>query len=258
MTKRTKPYIFLEDNFNDADYLISIEWNKLHKEYLIDCLRWWSRELSYFKIEWDDIYTKVIEMEYEDDHARSCKLGFRSYYTIRNWIFVEELQKSKYDSWDQLEFYYFESKRYRKKLIWKESERSIDNDFNDPAKTYIFYHALGKEKAKEYGEKAIKRLLTKEVIEYKEKLEKLYAKYWAKLVYDWPESVNFDIKLPEDKWDDLWEEKEEFENYRMERALWDVEEIKLIMENWNVPECERRTFNFKEDAIKFAESKKGD
>lgn len=253
---KTKPYIFLQKWFTDADYLISVEWNKLHKEYLIDCLRWWNRELSYFKIEWDDIYVKPIEVEREDEQARYCKFWFKSYYTVRNWIFVEEQPKHKYEDRDDLEFNYFEEKWARKKLLWKETEWFIDNSFTEPAKTYIIYHALWKEKAKEYGEKAIKKLSTKSLMKYKEKLENFYNKYWTKLVYDWPESVSFCTDLLTDKeMNAILDAEEKVENFDLKRILWNIEEIKLIMENWNVPECEKRTFNFKKDAIEFAEDK---
>ena len=78
------------------------------------------------------------------------------------------------------------------------------------------------------------------------------------LVYDWYESVDFDCQLvPEKEWENLREEEEELEDWISgmwtKRRLWNIEEIKIIMKNWNLPDDKER--NFKEDAIDYAKSK---
>ena len=83
-------------------------------------------------------------------------------------------------------------------------------------------------------------------------------KYWTKLVYDWVESVDFDSHLvPEKEWENLREEEEEIEKWIngmwAKRRLWNIEEIKIIMENWNLPDDKER--DFRKDAMKYAKSK---
>ena len=256
--KKVKPFMFLQKGFFDADYLISIDWNKLYIEYIVDFAYYWRREVCLFKIIWDKIHTRTIEYETADDYSIWFGQWFKSYYMVRNWICVDEQPKNKYKDWDELEFFYFEEKWRREKFIWKETERWVDDRFTETAITYIIYHALWKEKAKEYGEMAIKRLSTKKLMNHKAKLEKLYEKYWTKLVYDWYESVDFDCQLvPEKEWENLREEEEELEDWISgmwtKRRLWNIEEIKIIMKNWNLPDDKER--NFKEDAIDYAKSK---
>ena len=167
---KVKPFMFLQKGFFDADYLVSLDWDKLNIEYIVDFAYWWRREVCLFKIIWDDIHTRTLEYETADDYSVWYWQWFKSYYTVRNWINVDELPKDKYKSRDLLERHYFEEKWWRAKFIWKETVRTIEDCFTDTAKTYIFYHDLWKDRAREYWEKAIKRLETKSLMKYKKKL----------------------------------------------------------------------------------------
>ena len=158
---KTKPFMFLQKGFFDADYLISVDWDKLYIDYIVDFTYYWRREVCLFKIIWDKIHTRTIEYETADDYSIWFWQWFKSYYTVRDWICVDEQPKNKYRDWDDLEFNYYQEKWRRAKRIWKETERWVDDRFTETAITYIIYHALWKEKAREYWEKAIKKLSTK-------------------------------------------------------------------------------------------------
>lgn len=225
MTKRTIPYKFLQKWFTDADYQIYFEWDKLVAEYLIDWMRWWSRKVFDVKIKWDKFLWKLVSYEEQERYNDPLEtVKFKHYFTVKDWKDVKVKPELLYNDWWEYDIsnaFFNRNKKFK-------SERHELRFLIPGAETYIVYHLLWKEKAKEYCDNQLRKFNRKyRFRQYREKSSKILEKYNTKWIY---EDGDFD-------YDHDWlNEKEresivrELEDMQDEYVLWDDFDMKLRIE----------------------------
>lgn len=250
----------------DMRFSIFVEWDKITIESIIDRCRWWQRTTAYIKMKWSQLWLKTIDSEHMDDYACNNWLWFKKYYTVRNWIWVNETPRYKYDEFWQLDTWYEENEDAKKREGKVESWHIPWRFLDDHAMTYLIIKTQWKEKAEKYAKRIIKKLYTEKLKQYNDEVRILCEKNWAKRWYQehngefWYDFQDFSEKERDkiDKWIYKIGQKYWLDTYDANFVLGMIDEIKQVIEYWNLKFFlkQKKSESFEEMAKDYAEYEK--